>query len=204
MSKWLTSERDLNKKKKTIQATNKQRSRAMESRVAKYLGGLRTPMSGAMKHWKGDCEIPIYNPLNDSQATYLIECKLSSQVKEKDLVRSPSLMLDYKWFEKIRKEAQYDGSALFGIVVIHFHNHPIDYVFIHVDDLKWLDKHGIIRVPEPLDWRYKANNGLRRIYTVTKALMEDLTSGGFGSVVLQDGQYLIMTLPKWKEIAHGA
>lgn len=198
MSKWLTSERELNKAKKTIQATNKQRSKAMERRVAKYLGGTRTPMSGALANWKGDCEIPFYCHLLDTMLSYIIECKLSSKV---DSNANPKMMLDFKWFEKIRKEAE-TSSALFGIVVIHFHNHPIDYVFMRVDDLRWVENHGII-VPDPLDWRYKTNNGLRRIYSVTKRDMESLTRDTYSSVLLQDGQYLIMTLPQWKELAHG-
>ena len=65
----------LKEEKRERNRLNKQRSKAMERRVAKYLNGDRTPLSGAGAS-KGDVMVPFAN----RPGRYLIECKLTEQM----------------------------------------------------------------------------------------------------------------------------
>jgi hypothetical protein len=124
-NKILTSETLLATERVRINNLNRQRSRSMETRIAKYLKGTRQPMSGAIGRLKGDCEIPL-----DDRRTFYVECKLSSQFKH---AKFHSIRMDHKWFIKMHVEAR-SMKSVFAIMVVHYHLQRDDYVFIRIND----------------------------------------------------------------------
>src|SRR5687767_12460961 len=70
----LTSETQLKRTRTEVNATNRNRARSMEQRIAKYLRGDRTPASGAMAKYKGDITVDFVN----NPGKYIIECKMSA------------------------------------------------------------------------------------------------------------------------------
>lgn len=114
-------------RRKKINKQNKDRARRMEQRVAEALGGKRTPLSGAGSI-KGDgfTSTPV--------GLVILECKLSAQTNK----HGPLIRLETEWFEKLRKDV-YSTRAAFGILVIHFHDTRMDFVFIEERHAKKLD-----------------------------------------------------------------
>lgn len=127
----LSSIEQYTKTRKEINKTNKDRARAMETRIARYLRGSRVPMSGAAKQWKGDCIIPLMN----NPGIYLVECKLTQARIYGEKVGTIPVKLD--WLTKLDYEVK-AMNAKFGILVIHFVNFSGDYVFISLKDAKKL------------------------------------------------------------------
>lgn len=102
----------------------------MERRVARFLQGLRTPMSGASASYKGDVTVDFVN----NPGKYIIECKLSDATSASGY---PQIVLQLKWFAKLQQEAS-AMRAKFGILIIHYHGLKEDYVFIRRDHVEWL------------------------------------------------------------------
>jgi hypothetical protein len=117
----ITSKRrfaQLEKNRKEINRLNRQRAKAMEKRVARYLDGTQTPQSGAGSA-KGDILIDFIN----RPGKYMIECKMSSETTDGE-----ASITTYKlWFDKMYKDAR-AMRALFPILVFHYHNRQGDYV----------------------------------------------------------------------------
>lgn len=120
----LTSKNELQRSRKEQNALNRSRSKAMENRVAKVLHGRRVLLSGAASAYKGDVEVRFEN----YPGGYIVECKLSSMVLNKE----PLIYMIFEWFPKIHEEAK-NMNAKFGIVVINFLGNTRDYVFIRKD-----------------------------------------------------------------------
>lgn len=115
----------MEKNRKEINRLNRQRAKAMEKRVARYLDGTQTPQSGAGSA-KGDILIDFVN----RPGKYMIECKMSSATK-----RGLASITIYKmWFEKMHKDAK-AMRALFPVLVYHYHNRQGDFVFVPKDGL---------------------------------------------------------------------
>lgn len=105
-------------KARHIAKTNKDRSRRMEQRVAKAIGGNRVPMSGAGSI-KGDCIV------STPVGLVAVECKYTAAVAANE----PTMTVMKTWFPKLESDVQAVGAA-FGILVIHYHNISTDFVFI--------------------------------------------------------------------------
>ena len=73
----LTSENELKRTIKQQNALNRSRSKSMENRVAKVLGGRRVLMSGAAAAYKGDVEVRFKN----NPSGYIVECKVGKSAK---------------------------------------------------------------------------------------------------------------------------
>lgn len=122
--------------RKEINRMNRQRAKAMERRIAKYLDGTQTPQSGAGSA-KGDILIDFIN----RPGKYMIECKMSS-LRVNNI---PKLQLTKAWIPKMIQDAK-QMRALFPILVYHFHEKAGDYVIINQKDLQRL-----FIFPEQLD-----------------------------------------------------
>lgn len=118
----------MEKNRKEINRLNRQRAKAMEKRVARYLDGTQTPQSGAGSA-KGDILIDFIN----RPGKYMIECKLSSETVDGEA----SLTVYKAWIDKMYKDAK-AMRALFPVLVIHYHNRHGDYVLAPVEGLRKL------------------------------------------------------------------
>lgn len=104
---------------------NRQRSKAMERRIAKYLGGDRTPQSGAGTS-KGDVVVPFLN----RPGRFLIECKLTELWRYGE----PCIAISKAWLRKIHEEAK-QTRALFGVLIFRYHGRTDDYMLIKAIDM---------------------------------------------------------------------
>jgi hypothetical protein len=121
--------KQVDERRKEINRLNRQRAKAMEKRVARYLDGVQTPQSGAGSA-KGDILIDFKN----RPGKYMIECKMTS-TRVKDI---PKMQISKSWIPKMKKDA-YAMRALFPILVYHYHDKAGDYVIINCDDLRKLN-----------------------------------------------------------------
>lgn len=106
----MTLAEELFAKRKEINRKNKARSQSMEREVARILGGRRVPMSGAGS-MKGDCEIET-----EKVGRIYVECKYSAQSHK---VSGPSIRLDYRWFDKMEKDAL-SMKAKFPVLIVQY------------------------------------------------------------------------------------
>lgn len=183
----------------------------MESRVANYLNGLRIPMSGAAAKFKGDVTVDFVN----NPGKYIIECKLSDDLSQGEVGGVPRLRLTLKWFPKIQQEAL-AMNARFGVLIIHYHGIPTDYVFIRSDHLNWVSTksarssilESIIeeRIPAADIMRF-ADGKLRSSYGIEQRFIERGFKEVYGyktmTVLLPDGTYYIFTLQHFRELMEG-
>lgn len=221
----LTSEKQYTKTRKEINKTNKDRARAMERRIAKYLRGSRVPMSGAAAQWKGDCIVPLIN----NPGIYLVECKLtasrikSSAGKNTEKLTDPSktvkseevgnMAIQLKWFTKLRSEVQ-AMNAKFGILVIHYHNFTGDYVFIDVEYVRRIitqyaiDQKYVIDLLHLIDYgkRYEPRiTGVQnKMFNMTNQFIRDImvslsTIKSF-CIRLMERDYLVLPLQDYRNI----
>ncbi len=103
---------------------SRRRSRQMELRIAKLLGGRRVPMSGAGQI-KGDCQV-----ITDKIGEIYIECKYSAGLHNKS---EPRIRIDFRWFDKMAKDAAIMRSK-FAALVFRYHDTRLsDYVIIPVE-----------------------------------------------------------------------
>lgn len=124
----ITSKRkfkEVDEKRKEINRLNRQRAKAMERRVARYLDGLQTPQSGA-----GSAKGDILIDFTGRPGKYMIECKLSS-VRQKGI---PKMQLAKSWIAKMNKDAK-AMRALFPVLVYHYHDKQGDYVLVEKTNL---------------------------------------------------------------------
>lgn len=128
--------KEINDKRKEINRLNRQRAKAMEKRVARYLDGTQTPQSGAGSA-KGDILIDFVN----RPGKYMIECKLSAARPG----GKPRINIYKYWIPKMKDDAK-AMRALFPLLVYHFHDIAGDFVVINIADL-----HKLQVFPENLD-----------------------------------------------------
>lgn len=180
----------------------------MERRVARFLNGARTPMSGASSRYKGDVSVEFIN----NPGKYIIECKLSDAMSGSNL---PQIVIRLDWFAKIQREA-IAMRAKFGILVIHYHGLKQDYVFIRSDHLDWVFTRSpyahvidhIIQLQlEPKDIMRFDNGKLRTLFALEqRRLIEMFTDvDGFkaGVVNTPDGTYYIFELRQFRDLMEG-
>lgn len=199
----LTSEEELKKTRREINATNRRRAKDMERRVARYLKGKRVPSSGAIAGMKGDCKIPL------EKGFYLVECKLSAQ-EDKGLAKIP---LQLTWFDKIIKDS-ISMDARFGVLVIHFHGKKQDYVFVPSNAMRLLAMHSKFA----FDVDYIRNDIIPRDITTVgekkrstydlfehKLISSLITVHGFQCTAfrMQDGVWHIFSLEQFRDLVDG-
>ncbi len=181
----------------------------MERRVAKFLDGSRTPMSGAAAKFKGDVTVDfLQNP-----GKYIIECKLSDAISGSNV---PHIVLALKWFAKLQQEAS-AMRAKFGVLIIHYHGLRADYVFLRSDHLDWLFTKSIradvidsiiaARIPARDIMRF-ANGKLRTLFALEQRVIEDqlfrdINGYKVGAVNTPDGTYYVFNLIQFKELMEG-
>ena len=202
----LTSEKQLQDTIKARNALNKQRSKAMERKIAQQLRGRRVPMSGAAAQYKGDVEIPLKN----HPGHYIIECKLSARQHNRTL--EPWAVIRFDWFEKIHNEAK-AMNAKFGILIFHFQNTANDYVFIRRDVItklirylpEYADILNALSTQTPIqDLRFNKAGKLVSSSSIFRNKLEAtmIAYKGYKAarVILPDGEYTIMHLITFKEL----
>jgi hypothetical protein len=130
----------LTKEERTkINATNRNRARAMEIRIARYLRGKRTPMSGAGSI-KGDVLV------HTDRGLCVVSCKLSAALTR---TSEPYINLRFSWFDELYKDkaALTSLGARFGILVIHWHGFRDDLVFIPIQYLAAITTKPLLHLP---------------------------------------------------------
>ena len=170
---------------------NKQRAKAMERRVAKYLGGDRTPQSGAGNS-KGDVTVLFTN----RPGRYLIECKLTEQFKNEE----PNITLSKIWLSKIQAEAK-QMNALFGILLFRYHFRQTDYVLIRSSDLLKLGKPALFDsmvAPERLDFNNPKAKTIS--FGLAKASLATKYPDKLVGVTIDYVLYYLTTLVNFKEL----
>lgn len=195
--------------RKEINATNRRRAKEMERRVAKFLNGLRIPMSGAAANFKGDITVDFVN----NPGKYIIECKLSDDLSGSNL---PQLVIELKWFAKMQKEAA-AMRAKFAVLVIHYHGLRDDYVFVRTDHLDWLFTKSIradvinaiiaARIDAKDIMRF-GNGKLRTLFALEQRVIEDqlfrvINGYKVGAVNTPDGTYYVFELKQFRELMEG-
>ena len=197
----LTSERQINESVRTQNQKNKDRSKAMERRIAKVLRGRRIPMSGAAAQFKGDVEIPFVN----FPGKYIIECKLSAQLNNR--TSEPQIRISFAWFPKMHDEAK-SMAAKFAVLIVHYQNVGNDYVFVRRDIVEKLITYyhtpfsveliDLRDTTNVLDWRVDQKGKARSGYNVQRreleAGMKDVKGFKGVRVLVPDGEYLVLHL----------
>ncbi len=183
----------------------------MEHRVAKFLQGSRTPMSGAAAKFKGDVTVDFIN----NPGKYIIECKLSDATSASG---HPQIVLELKWFAKLQQEAT-AMRAKFGVLIIHYHGLRDDYVFVRKDHIDWLFTKSIhapvlddmIRLLGtgiiPKDIMRFDNGKLRTLFGLEQRRIEELfiTIQGFKVMAVNtpDGTYYVFELKQFRDLMEG-
>lgn len=198
----LTSENQLQKTRKEQNALNRARSKSMENRVAKVLGGRRVLMSGAAAAYKGDVEVRFDN----FPSGYIVECKLSAQTKDKDAY----ILLHFAWFPKMQEEAKNMGSK-FAVLIVNFLGSTRDYVFVRKDIVeKIIHKYDspyapqltrLLNETELIDIRTTKGGKPLKASTLHRSAMEASMKkvDGIAGVryIVPDGEYLVLHIDAW-------
>ncbi len=188
MEKPLTSEANFEQRRftaKEVAAKNKSRAKSMEREVAKYLGGERTPMSGAGST-KGDVRVMFTN----RPGHYMIECKLSAQLSERLF---PVIRMRFEWLTKMHEEAV-SMRSLFAVLIIKYLSIHDKFVLVKAEDLH--------KVYTPLDvpvtdWTAKNPKGISIKVQQFRAMIGD---NGVGLLKIPLGDYYVLTLEMFRSI----
>lgn len=198
----LTSEAERVKTRKQQNALNRARSKSMENRVAKVLGGRRVLMSGAAAAYKGDVEVIFKN----NPSGYIVECKLSAQSKENE----PYINIQFKWLPKMHQEAINMGVR-FCILIINFLGNTRDYVFVREDIVqKVIHKYespfndiltAMWEESNTLDLRTTKTGKKKVGHSLDRSVLENSmkTIKGMKAtrLIMPDGVYLVMHIDAW-------
>ncbi len=201
----LTSSSALERTRKEQNALNRARSKSMENRVAKVLGGRRVLMSGAAAAYKGDVEVRFDN----YPSGYIVECKLSAQSKEAE----PNIKLQFYWFPKMHEEAKHMGSK-FSVLIVNFLGNTRDYVFVRQDIVDMLINryhtpyadtlYKLSRDTNLLDLRTNKSGKTLIGYTLSRSQIETGMKAVDGMsgvrVLVPDGEYLILHIDVWAKL----
>lgn len=200
----LLNEQVYKETRKAINALNKARSRAMETKIAKYLtvdtlDTSRTPMSGAMKQYKGDC-IGYY-----SGGKFMVECKLT-QAQDKDEI--PILKIEQAWLAKMHEEAK-SIRAKFAVLIVHFvhKKYEDNFVFIHHADAARFTHPVISRAlftPHTYDIRYRTSGSHKNIFSIQSMSFRNsnivIDSLHHQNIMTTYGLYLVVSLRDFRDI----
>jgi hypothetical protein len=198
----LTSEIQLKRTVKEQNALNRARSKAMENRVAKVLGGRRVLMSGAAAAYKGDVEVRFDN----YPSGYIVECKLSAQSKKSE----PYISLVFKWFPKMQEEAKNMGSK-FSVLIVNFLGNTRDYVFVRRDVVMQVIKryksplgaqlNKLLEESQLFDIRTNKSGKDVKSYSLRRSVLEagmtkvdDIAGVRY---LVPDGEYLVLHIDVW-------
>lgn len=180
----------------------------MERRVARYLQGSRTPMSGAAAKYKGDITVDFIN----NPGKYIIECKLSDAISASN---QPQIVIQLKWFAKLQQEAS-AMRAKFGVLIIHYHGLKEDYVFVRRDHVEWLLTRSTYT--NVLDMILNAdifakdimrfeNGKLRTLFGLEQRRITEVMAdfGGFKVMAVNtpDGTYYVFELQQFRDLMEG-
>lgn len=163
----------IDERRKEINRLNRQRAKAMEKRVARYLDGLQTPQSGA-----GSAKGDILIDFTGRPGKYMIECKLSSALQR----GIPKMQISKSWITKMNKDAK-AMRALFPVLVYHYHDRQGDYVIVAQNDL-----HKIGVYPEKYS---DAESQYKQFNTTAKTVVLVLP---FSEVCKQPPYYSLLTI----------
>lgn len=193
VSRPITSQKaldELKAERKERNRLNRQRSKAMERRIAKYLGGDRTPQSGAGNS-KGDVTVLFAN----RPGRYVIECKLTELFDK----HGPSISISKAWLSKIHLEAQ-QMSAVFGMLVYRYHGRQDDYVLIKSSDLRKVYKNAdASSIESGIVLDFSKSKAKTFAMPIAKSMLCK-EPPGFVCVLIDHVVYYLMTLDKFKEI----
>lgn len=164
---------------------NRQRAKTMERRIAKYLGGDRTPQSGAGSS-KGDVTVMFAN----RPGRYVIECKLTELFDH----YGPSITISKAWLAKIHKEAL-QMNAVFGVLIYRYHGRPDDYVLIRAQDLRKIYKE---ELPVGSELSFDNKTKTFAMPLQRSILCKQVT--GVTCLTINFVLYYLMTLERFKEI----
>ncbi len=183
-------------KRKRINKRNKDRSRAMETRIAHLLDGSRVPSSGAGA-LKGDVVAP--SPLGD----FLVECKLSQREDRNGIQH---FTLELPWLTKIRKEARESKPRrAFGVVVFRYHDvRRGDYAVMYLTDLLRLPRQSFTQRPEhTVDVQKKSLDfALPTLDSAWRASYTDAMNPSEAICLWSDDMYVIMRFDAFQELVH--
>lgn len=176
-----------------ISKQNRARSGAMERRIAKQLRGMRVPLSGAGV-MKGDVFIRLPNDMS-----YLIECKSSAALS---MNGTPRLTLKTSWFTRLDQniESMRTWNVMFGALVIHYHTHTHDFVFVDASRLSHLPE--LLKAVEGVEVQTLVSKAVKFPYN---ALLEG-TRDGKGllyKLTAIDKTVLVIDFELFKEVANG-
>lgn len=165
---------------------NRQRAKTMERRIAKLLGGDRTPQSGAGNS-KGDVTVMFAN----RPGRFVIECKLT-ELLDRD---GPSITISKAWLNKIHQEAE-QMNAVFGILIYRYHGRPDDFVLIRSKDMR-----KVIKRPIETETELTFNNPKVKTFAMPIARSMLCKAGsGIACVTIDYVVYYLMTLDLFKEL----
>lgn len=165
---------------------NRQRAKTMERRIAKYLGGDRTPQSGAGNS-KGDVTVLFTN----RPGRYVIECKLTELFDR----HGPSITISKAWLAKIHREAE-QMNAVFGMLVYRYHGKPDDFVLIRTQDMRKVLKSPVEAVSD-----LSFDNLKTKTFAMPLARSLVCKEGtGLTCVTIDFVLYYLMTLERFKEL----
>lgn len=185
--------KQVDERRKEINRLNRQRAKAMEKRVARYLDGTQTPQSGAGSA-KGDILIDFTN----RPGKYMIECKLSAD-RQKD---KPTIRIFKYWIPKMIKDAK-SMRALFPVLVYHYHDVAGDFVIIETADLHKLNIYPelVLSSTEPVTFEFNTP-----AKTVVLDLPKSLTTKKdpyYSLLIINNVVYYHMTLETYRNILEG-
>ena len=181
--------KQIDNRRKEINRLNRQRAKAMEKRVARYLDGTQTPQSGAGSA-KGDILIDFTN----RPGKYMIECKLSS-VRVKCV---PMMQLLKKWIPKMNRDAT-SMRAQFPILVFHFHDVSGDWVVVETSNLHKIGVFpAVIDPTEPKVAHYDTVAKSAKVYLTQAKYAEDRPY--YALLSIDSVLYYFMTLEYFKDI----
>jgi len=165
---------------------NRQRAKTMERRIAKYLGGDRTPQSGAGNS-KGDVTVLFAN----RPGRYLIECKLTELFDR----HGPSITISKAWLQKIHREAQ-QMNAVFGMLVYRYHGRPEDFVLVRSADMR-----KVVKIALEATAELSFDNLKTKTFAMPQARSLVCKEGsGIACVTIDFVLYYLMTLERFKEL----
>lgn len=172
---------------RAINAKNRRRSKEMERRVMKELGGNRVPMSGAGMI-KGDGQ--VFNP---RIGYILVECKLSAGINK---YGQQKIVVYYKWLEKIELERSIMNARM-PILVIHHLDAKQDYVILHYNYYeRYLQTYVHDRPPLVI------NTGTKGTWAAMRHKLEVDLADYTNYILLEsrDNNYIVLTLEYFKEL----
>lgn len=206
----LTSKQQYTNQRKSGSSRNKDRAKDMERAYAKYLSGERTPLSGALKAYKGDVIVEFqHNP-----GKLLIECKMSAQIRETTKTSVKQIRIYFSWFPKMHEEAK-STRARFAVLATHYLNteYAFDLVFINEQDVKTLliNQYAVeqsqilahlLQSAPAIDMRVTKQGKPRTGYNLldTEIIMENYQGVRGMRAITPYGTYLVMYLRDFRDV----